>query len=343
MQRGSVALFFCSLAFARAASAVDVPPARLVYLPGAFAAACPSADDVKRGIAARLALDPFAEPAERVLLIAVEGRTDAGVPVAVRRARIELFDAAMEPLGERVIDSDEGCHELMEAAALAASIALAPERALAPPPVTVLPVAVPPPVAAPPAVEEPPVEEPTEIVADARATWPFLPEGAVLLGGLGSSWSLFLGPGIELGPGVSAALRLGDLELRGEIKSRAGWSSNIASVHGAVTATALPCLHLPLIEVRGGDPVGLHACGSGTIAMVWAAGGYLGMSPYAGVGGQLGLEWVQPDRSALRLWGQMEAALFRPIYIDLTDGQLLDQAAPANAAIGVTFEIPLSP
>ena len=336
MVRGPVALLFCPFAFAGAATAIEVPPARLVYLPGAFAGTCPSTDDVKRAIASRLGLDPFAEPAERILLIAIEASTGGDLPGAAQRARIELMDAALEPLGVRTIESNEGCGELVEAAALAASIALAPERVLAPP----VPVEVPPPVEVPTDV---PIEPVFQAPAETPATWPYLPTGAVVLAGVGHSWAFFLGPGVELGPTASAAVRLGDLELRGELRGRVGYSSNITSVHGATTATVLPCLHLPLFEVRGDDPVGLHACATGTAGLVWAAGGYLGLSPYVGVGGQLGVEWVQPDRTALRFWGQMEAALFRPIYVDLSGGLLLDQAAPANAAIGVTWEIPISP
>lgn len=317
-----------------------VPAARLVYSPGALAPVCPSADEVKASIAARLGVDPFAEPAERVLLIAVEGteRPD-GTPVA-QRARIELFDAALAPLGVRVLQSDDGCAELMQAAALAASIALAPERALLPPPV------VPPPEAAPPEVpppEAPPPEVPPPEPKATPARWPFLPEEAVVLAGLGSSWSFFLGPGPSLGPAVSAAARDGLWELRAELRGRAGFEADIATVHGALAATVLPCLHVPLVEVLGDDPVGVQACATGTAGAVWAAGGWFGASPYVGAGGQLGVEWVQPSRAALRLWTQVEVALFRPIYVDLTGGALLDRAAPANAAIGVTWEIPISP
>lgn len=308
---------------------------------GELAPLCPELEELKRGIAMRLGTDPFAEPAQRVLVVGVEGGPAAeGTPRALR-ARIELFDAELNPLGERVIESDEGCAELLQAAALAASIALAPERALAPTPVEPTPVE-------PPPVEPPPVEPPVDAVPESPADpppsrWPFLPQSAVLLGGFGTSWAFFLGPGPSVGPALSAAARDGLWELRAELRGRAGYEDDIHTVHGALTATVLPCLHLPLLEVLGDDPLGVQACASGTAGAVWAAGGWFGASPYVGAGGQAGVEWVQPSRAAFRVWTQVEVALFRPIYVDLTGGALLDRAAPANAAIGVTWEIPISP
>ncbi|OGQ09953.1 MAG: hypothetical protein A2138_20675 [Deltaproteobacteria bacterium RBG_16_71_12] len=351
MPRGPVVLLFLALAVAGAAAPApsgDVPPARLVYRPGPFVEACPSGEALRSGIVARLALDPFAEPAERVLLVTIEGEQGATGPGSLRRARIELFDAELVPLGERVIESDEGCGELVEAAALAASIALAPERVLAPPlevpQPEVPPPEVPPPEVPPPEVprEEPPREEPPP-EEPPPAAWPFLPADGALLGGVSSSWSAFLGPGLTVGPAASVAARDGLLELRAELATRAGYTSDISTAHGALAATVLPCLHLPLVDLRGGDPIGVHACATGTAGLVWAAGGMFGASPYVGAGGQLGLQWVQRDLAAFRLWTRVEAALFRPIYVDLTGGQLIDRAAPANAAIGVTFEIPVSP
>ncbi|MBI1948638.1 MAG: hypothetical protein HYS27_23325 [Deltaproteobacteria bacterium] len=349
--RGPVALLAVVLSAAGAAAAqtppAEVPPARLAYRPGPWAEACPSVDALTSGIVARLGLDPFAEPAERVLLVTVEGDAGAAGPGAPRRARIELFDAELSPLGERVIESEEGCGELIEAAALAASIALAPERALAPPPP---PIGAPPPPpieAPPPPPEVPPPEvpppEPPPQQSPPPAGWPFLPEGAVLLSGVSSSWSFFVGPGAALGPTASASARDGLLELRSELAGRAGFEGDIGTVHGALVASVLPCLHLPLVELRGDDPIGVQACAIGSAGLVWAAGGMFGASPSIGAGGQLGLEWVQRDLAAFRVWARVEAALFRPIYVDLTGGPLIDRAAPANAAIGVTFEIPVSP
>lgn len=329
----------------------EVPPTRLVLRAGELAPLCPGLTELKSSVASRLGADPFAEPAERVLVVGVEGGPGAEDTARVLRARIELFDAELNPLGERVIESDEGCAELLQAAALAASIALAPERVLAPPleppplePPPLEPAPVETPVAEPAPVE-PPVEEPPEAPTDPAPPprWPFLPPNAVLLGGLGTSWAFFLGPGPSVGPALSAAARDGLWELRAELRGRVGYEDDIHTAHGALTATVLPCLHLPLLEVLGDDPLGVQACASGTAGAVWAAGGWFGVSPYVGAGGQAGLEWVQPSRAAFRLWTQVEVALFRPIYVDLTGGPLLDQAAPANAAIGVTWEIPISP
>lgn len=323
-----------------------LPSTRLVLRAGELAPLCPGLEELKRSVASRLGADPFTEPAERVLVVGVEGGPGADGTARLLRARIELFDAELNPLGERIIESDEGCAELLQAAALAASIALAPERVLAPP--VEPPPPEPPPVETPveePAPVEPPVETPPEAPTDPAPPprWPFLPPNAVLLGGLGTSWAFFLGPGPSVGPALSAAARDGLWELRAEVRGRVGYEDDIHSAHGALTATVLPCLHLPLLEVLGDDPLGVQACASGTAGAVWAAGGWFGVSPYVGAGGQAGLEWVQPSRAAFRLWTQVELALFRPIYVDLTGGALLDQAAPANAAIGVTWEIPISP
>lgn len=314
-----------------------LPRTRLVFAAGAFATSCPSVDELRQGVIARLAADPFAEPAERVLLVTVEGDVDAAGAASARRARVELFDSELNALGERVIESDEGCAELVAAAALAASIAIAPERALAAPP------PVPPPAPPAPPPPPPPESAPEPPTVERANPWGFLPEGSTVLGGASSSWIFFLAPGAEVGPSATMAARLGNLEVRGELAGRGGWSSDIVSAHGTLAATVLPCLHVPLFDVTRDAPLGLHACATATTAVVVAAGGYLGLSPYVGAGARLGLEWVQHDLAALRFWGQVEGAVFRPIYVDLTGGSLLDLAAPANAAIGVTFEIPVSP
>ncbi len=54
-----------------------IPPARLVYVPGRFAGVCPTEVEVQEGVTRRLGRSPFSEPAERVIVLALEGDAHA--------------------------------------------------------------------------------------------------------------------------------------------------------------------------------------------------------------------------------------------------------------------------
>lgn len=344
---GFAALLFLLTTQTPPAPAVEsVPPTRLVYLPGRWAASCPGDAEVKEAVASRLGRAPFAEPAERVVVLVLDGEGE--VPT---RARAELFAADFASLGVRSLESAEGCRELVEASALAISIALAPELALQPPPPAVEPPPVEPPPVEPPSVEAPPPPPPAPASAgdepvDVEASPPtfqapsWLPEGAVLLVGGGAAASVGLSPQTVTGFHLGLGARQGDLELRLEQRQiLPSFDGTLGVVHGGSAWSILPCAHLPLFSVRGdGDRLGLMTCASATAGNLWSLGAYSGGAFHAGLGGRLAVEWTQHDLSSMRAWLQTELALVRPGFYALNGPPVWEQDSLVNAVIGVTWE-----
>jgi hypothetical protein len=335
-----------------AAEGERIPRARLVYVPGRYAAACPGERELQEAVTRRLGRSPFAEPAERIVVLTLDGDAPAReAPAAPTRARAELFGAALESLGVRELESREGCAELVEAAALAVSIALAPGLALkaflgpAPDPVPV-PVPVPLPEEEPeeepeaPALSEPLVDD--DPAGPAREDLPpsWLPEGAHLVVGLGTSFTVALAPQNVTGVHMTIAARYGVFELRIEQRQHVpGIDTTLGIFHGGSAWSLLPCTHLPLFALRGdGDRLGLMACASASAGNLWALGAIVGGTPHAGVGGRVGVEWTQADFSAFRLWGQTEWSVVRPEFITLT-GDAWRQSSPISGILGVTWEV----
>jgi hypothetical protein len=311
----------------------EIPATRLIYLPGRFAPSCPHEVEVQESIARRIGRSPFAEPAERIVVLALEGEGE--VPV---RARSELFDAGFESIGARVLESDEGCAELVEAAALAISIALAPESALRAPDPPPPPPPVPPP---PPLEEEDIVEEPT--VTLEPPSW--LPEGAVLVVGAGGSAAFFFGPQSSTGFHTTIGMRFPELELRLEQRQLLpNIDGNLGILHGGSAYSLLPCAHVPLFPLRGdGDQAGIAACASASVGSVWSLGNYVGGSFYTGLGGRVAAEWTQSDFSAFRAWAGAEWSAVRPTFRAFDGAIFWEQESVVNIAAGVTYEISWPP
>jgi hypothetical protein len=331
---------------ARAAGEVVeiVPPTRLIYLPGRFAASCPDDLGVKEAVMKRLGRSPFDEPAERIVVVALTGSDD---DTTATHANVELFTQGFDSLGARDLDSDEGCAELVEAAALAISIALAPNLALAPQP-------PPPPMPIPDedAVEDASVEAPAEpapttaepLPANPRWEPPgWLPTGAALLVGGGGHASFFLAPQSALAVHLAVAVRQGPWELRLENRQHIpGWDGDLLVVHGGGGWSLLPCGHAGIFDVASGT-VGVAGCLAASQTNLWAIGGYIGGAFSAGLGGRVGLEWKEPSFAGAQLWLQAEATVVQPTFYAINGPAVWKQTVPFNFGLGVTYDLAWPP
>lgn len=102
--------------------------ARLTYTVDPAAAPCPSADEFRAAVEARVGHAVFAEPATMTIAVAFSRAGKAYV------ATVALPDVPGDRGASRELRSDVGCAELATAAALVASIAADPAAALRPPP-----------------------------------------------------------------------------------------------------------------------------------------------------------------------------------------------------------------
>lgn len=333
------------IALAPAAPPEELPATRLIYLPGRFVHLCPGEVEVQEGVSRRLGSSPFAEPAERLVVLALEGDGDRPA-----RARMELFDARMESMGARVLDSPDGCDELVQAAELAISIALAPTLALAPevPAALVRPVDFAAPVAPPieprvdPALADAPPEDAPVAAAPVEdapyMSW--MPAGSYLRVGGGAHASWFIGPAGTVGAQLAVALRSGRFELVLEQKQELpAWHDGLRLLHGSGVNALLACGELTIAGDVGAHRIGVVACASASSGSVWTLGDVIGLAPYAGIGGRLAGSWTQPDGSVLRPWAQLEWAILRPAGFYADQGQPWPDDAPVSVALGLSYEV----
>jgi hypothetical protein len=317
------------------ADSTEGPATRLIYLPGRFADACPGEVEVQEGVTRRLGRSPFAEPADRLVLLALEG--DGAGPV---RARMELLDARMESLGARVLQGSDECAELVEAAELAISIALAPSLALTPVAV-VAPPDEPSPVA-PPENGSAAEEGPVEIVPGPAPYMSWMPAGSWLRFGGGIHGSVLLGPAPTIGGHMSVAVRSGAFELELEQKQELPvWDAALLSLKGGSVNALLACGEWTWVGGPSTDALGGVGCASASWGSLWAVGPgvatLVGVGAYAGAGMRLAASWTQPDGSVLRPWAQVEWTLLRP-ELFFEGGGVAGQNAVVNVHFGLTYE-----
>jgi hypothetical protein len=329
----AIGLVAVSLLAVQSATTEPVPATRLVYVPAQkLSEQCPTKLEVEAGIASRIGSSPFHEPAERVVVLSLDGDTTA------TKAKVELFDPDLKPLGERDLESGGGCSDLVEAAELAISIALAPSLALGQKP-------APPPPPIPPPIEPRPVELPIESKpTEPEPPKPNEPPFRLLIGG-GLDATVDLGPEIVVGPSISLAIRKGDVELRVERHEGVfpGFDTKHNFFTGAGVATLGPCAHFPLLAIGGdGDAIGVSGCGTISAGTAWAVGAYIGPGFYVGAGGRLAAEWTQANLSSFRLWGQVEYSVQRMSFIALNGPSPFTQEAPVTVSFGVAYEVPFS-
>lgn len=104
------------------------PTARLVYVRGDGAEACPDEETLKQAVAARLGYDPFRPLVQNTLFAEIHRRKEGGFV-----ANIKLVDdAGIERGARRFEESGGDCTELSATMALSISIAIDPRSALKP-------------------------------------------------------------------------------------------------------------------------------------------------------------------------------------------------------------------
>jgi hypothetical protein len=289
----------------------------LIYVPGVFAAQCPSNVEVKARVVQNLGADPFRDAADRTATMVVDGDPgNADGAPRPKTVRIEIVDANSASLGTREIDGDERCDELVAAAALALAIALDPARAFAP---------------EPPAPIRPRVLlRDTPVTIDPIAS--ILPEGTRVTFGVGGHSGAMLTPAVQFGAHLGASWRGDWWGLGAELRTDApaGFPA------GAGMLTALPCAHIGLLNVRETDALGIKTCVSASAGAAWSLRQPVEAGPYAGVGVRVGAEWVMADASAIGVWAQVEWSGLRPSFSEPTS---VIGGSPVNAALGATFEL----
>ncbi|MHB8878524.1 MAG: hypothetical protein ACYC8T_32910 [Myxococcaceae bacterium] len=214
------------VSWAAGAPAAPAPRARLVYSLGAGAERCPDEQTVRDAVSGRLGYDPFREPAEMEVRVAVE-RADPGLS-----ARLELRDAGGRTMGKRQLASRASdCVELASALGLAVSIAIDPLSVTRPPPVPPAPAAAATPPAPPPPAPPPALSPSVQTAYTASL-------GAVA--SVGTAPAPALGANLQLGarwPSWSLALE-GRMDLPA---SRSTAGGQVAS--SLLVGSLVPCLH----------------------------------------------------------------------------------------------------
>ncbi|HSO36473.1 MAG TPA: hypothetical protein VLT33_28300, partial [Labilithrix sp.] len=117
---GRALAFACAAALATAArTALASPSAKLVYVRGSGAEACPGEAELRKAVAARIGYDPFF-PAAQKTVIAQVTRSPSGY-----RGKVQIVGDDGNVRGERELASKgDDCAELVSTMALAVSIAL---------------------------------------------------------------------------------------------------------------------------------------------------------------------------------------------------------------------------
>ncbi len=315
---------------------------RLIYAPGPFAAICPPADDVPRLVRQYLDRDPFAEPATRLALIALDG--DGPTP---ERARVEILDLRLEPIGSRVVDAKDGCGELVDTAAFQLALALEPIAGIAaasPTPTTTPPIDPAGPTAPPAPVDAPDAPAPPTTTTEPSTPLADEPElfvsGAVHIAALLAPEGVM--PGLSLGLGARWAAFSARVEGRFDLSGDEQGTTSFPLV-----ATVMPCAHLPLVDLDAefpgdfddGGVIEATACLTASAGVMPAVGVYTGFGLYAGSGGRVGVDWRLPGEITLRTFGQLEAAAIRPVLENVGSGNRFE--APAfNVLLGFGMDLP---
>jgi hypothetical protein len=250
----------------------SAPRARLTYVVDAAAEPCPTADELRAAIEARVGHAVFGEPAAFTLDVRV--RRDGAAFVAT----VALPDAPGEGAAARELRSDASCAELLSAAALVASIAVDPASLLRPAP----PSAPPPPAPAAP------------------RTWRALV-------GLGprAAWGLTPAPtvGLALSAAAVGARRALGAELRGFLPTDADHERGRVTVL-PLSLSVLPCRLWRALEACAVAQLGLIHGGATGLAQDFST-----WNVFAG-GGARGAAFV--DRGPLRLRASLEGDVLLP-------------------------------
>lgn len=238
-----------------AATASASPTARLVYVRGEGADACPNEVEMRRAVATRLGYDPFRPIAATTLT--AEITRDKGV----FRGRVRLVDDAGVERGARDLESRaDDCRDLTTAMALSMSIAIDPlsmTRPSRPEPEEAGPAVVEPAIP-----ETPPEPPPATVVApaspnrgDAAARPPedrtSMPDPPRFTLGAGGHVAAGIAPAASVGLRVSTELLSSrwsvGLEGRFDFPASAPSSEGGRSKTSLAGGALVPCLKVPLV------------------------------------------------------------------------------------------------
>lgn len=300
---------------------------RLVYTPGAFADRCPSVDVVREKVRGHLGYDPFGEPATRVVVLLLDG-ADA-MPA---RARVELLDPQLTPLGSRVIDANDGCDELVATAALQMSIALDPLAAPLPSTLPSTPETTPPTTPpTPPATTPPPVRS-------FQAPEPRDPFAIRLILSLDAHVAMLMAQDPALfGIGIGAGARSDWWSVRGEFRFDFGGDDEDGIDSFPLLVSGLPCVHLPFSDLGEDGRFEFTGCLVATTGIVPVSGSNNGVGVYVGGGARTGIDWHFDDDTALRVFFQLEGAALRASWTTSELGAF--SSSPVNIMFGLGGDI----
>lgn len=298
---------------------------RLVYSAGPWLSSCPSYDELRDTVVGHLGFDPFAEPAERVVLLLLD-TVDGADAAAPTRARVELLDPALKSLGTRSVTSTEGCRELVATAALQVSIAVEPAAVAGPvapaPPKEPSAASTSTPSTSTPSTETTTTREPTVAGLyglEAHGSALLSPE-AMLIGAsayAGARWQMFSGR-VE----ARVDIPIGD--------------ANTDSV--PLLLTLAPCAHFPIVDLEGDESLGIGGCVTVSGGVIAMSGAFDGVGAYVGSGGRASVEWTLADDTTLRGFMQIEGALVRARYSGGADRSYT--LPPVNVMMGFGVDLP---
>jgi hypothetical protein len=307
-------------------SAAASPSAKLVYVRGVGADACPNEEQLRKAVANRLGYDPFFPTAPKTVIAEVT-RSDAGY-----RGRVQIIGEDGKLRGQRDLASrGDDCTEIVTTIALAVSIALddLDEHAPEPPPAAVSEADAPIPPAAAEAV---PVAASREAVPPAPAPPPRESAPLTFRASGGPLLAIGTAPSAALGASIAATLQLGWVGVRVDLRGELPASRSISPAGSVSTSTVLGSLSGC---VRGKIPFGCLGAGLGSIASETA-----GLDRPASDHGRL-VELVATAGAALSLGSVVYLEPFVTGALNLTPQRVeVDRAAVfsvprASAALGL--------
>jgi hypothetical protein len=323
LARRATALAAAGALVVSARSAAASPSAKLVYVRGVGADACPSEEQLRKAVASRLGYDPFFPTASKTVITEVT-RSDAGY-----RGRVQIIGEDGKLRGQRDLASrGDDCAEIVSTMALAVSIALddLDEHAPEPPPAAVgEPDAPRPPAAAEPVPEAVPREAAPPPPPRESAPLTFRASGGPLI-------AIGTAPTAALGASIAATLQVGWVGVRVDLRGELPASDSLAPAGSVSTSTLLGSLSGC---VRGKIPFGCLGVGLGSIASKTE-----GIAHPASDHGRL-VELVATAGAALSLGSVVYLEPFVTGALNLTpqrvevDGSQVFSVPRASAALGL--------
>jgi hypothetical protein len=303
------------------------PSAKLTYVRGAGAEACPDEAALRKAVAARLGYDPFFPTAPQTIVAEIRAQAPSGF-----HGEVQIVDAAGIVRGKRVLASaSTDCAEMVRTLALGISIAIDDLDAIAPPP----PPPEPPP-AATSAPEDPAPPPPPPVDRD-RAPTPVLPAptpGPSFVVALGGHGSFGLAPasavGASVGVGVAWRSLSIALEGAGELPASAPTDGGGRVRSSILVGSLVPCFRA---RVAFGCAVG--SLGSFHGAGIDIASPHASSALLALVGARGGAELAINDTFGVAPHADLLVPLLR--HAIEIDGRTVFTLPPVAAALGIDF------